>query len=79
MCDITEKQRDVERLHIKTEESRNIVTVSKYYLAGRNRGIKPDPVYENRNGVIYRNGVKVGYTPVVEPFARDKRAKNEKK
>ena len=31
--------------------------ISKYYLAGRNRGVKCDPVYENRNGAIYRNGV----------------------
>lgn len=54
--------------------------VSKYYLAGRqrNRGVKCDPVYENRNGVIYRNGVKVGYTPVVEPFVRDKGGVNER-
>jgi hypothetical protein len=55
--------------------------ISKYYLAGRqrNRGVKRDPAYESRDGVIYRNGVKVGYTPVVEPFARDLEAKNEKK
>lgn len=58
-----------------------VSVISKNYLAGRqrNRGIKCDPVYEYRNGEIYRNGVKVGYTPVVEPFARDKEAKNEKK
>lgn len=34
-----------------------VSVISKYYLAGRNRGVKCDPVYENRNGAIYRNGV----------------------
>ena len=52
--------------------------VSKYYLAGRNRGVKSDPVYERRDGVTYRNGVKVGYTPVVERFAKDKGGENKR-
>ena len=53
------------------------MTYSKYYLAGRqrNRGIKCDPVYEYRNGEIYRNGVKVGYTPKGETWIDTKKAK----
>lgn len=71
-CDCGSSDRDTDGVGIGG-------VISKYYLAGRqrNRGVKP--VYENRNGVIYRNGVKVGYTPAVEPFARDLEAKNEKK
>lgn len=56
------------------------MTYSKYYLAGRqrNRGVKCDPVYESREGVTYRNGVKVVYTPVVEPFVRGKSGENRR-
>lgn len=52
------------------------MTYSKYYLAGRqrNRGIKPDPVYESRDGVIYRNGVS---TLLNSGFAGDSEGKNE--
>lgn len=52
------------------------MTYSKYYLAGRqrNRGIKPDPAYEYRNGGIYRNGV---LTLLNSGFAGDSEGKNE--
>lgn len=50
------------------------MTYSKYYLAGRNRGVKCDPVYENRNGAIYRNGV---LTLLNSGFAGDSEGKNE--
>ena len=50
--------------------------ISKYYLAGRqrNKGIKCEPVYEYRNGEIYRNGV---LTLLNSGFAGDSEDKNE--
>lgn len=48
--------------------------ISKYYLAGRNRGVKRDPAYECRNGGIYRNGV---LTLLNSGFAGDSEGENE--